>query len=146
MIFACLFIGNFAFSDDSARLQLPDSAFVITVKKDHRLDVLNRKQALINKRGTLKPHMVREYGYRLQLISTQKRDLALALKADMLNRFPSERVYLIYQSPQFRIRLGNFKTRQEAMEFKELYLSHLSEVFLVRDVIEYMWYPHSEPD
>jgi hypothetical protein len=51
--------------------------------------------------------------------------------------YPELKAYLLFQSPYYRIKVGNFKTQSEA----QAYLKSLSEafkgsVFIVRDVIE----------
>lgn len=131
------------FAGDSLPAARRDSTIPIEVKKDARIDILNQKFALGN-RKQVKPHMVRAWGYRLQVISTQNRKDALALKADLLRRFPEQQVYLLYQSPLFRVRLGNFRTRQEAQAFISSSLADHPGVFVVRDVIVFMWYPAEE--
>lgn len=131
------------FAGDTLPVAHRDTVTNIAVKKDQRIEILNQKYALGNKKQ-VKPHMVRAWGYRLQVISTQNRKDALDLKADLLRRFPDQQVYLLYQSPQFRVRLGNFRTRQEAQAFINSSLTGHPGVFIVRDVIVFMWYPEEQ--
>jgi SPOR domain len=143
VIFLCIFSGYSAWASDSSRTAVVNT---LVVKKDSRIDVLAKQQAANNYRS-LKPHIVKESGYRLQVISTQDRTEAFRLKGELLEKFPSEKTYLMFQAPFFRVRFGNFKTRAEAMEYREAFLSYLSkDIFVIKDIIEYMWYPEKPAD
>ena len=106
------------------------------IHKDPRLDILAKKQAELNNMA-IKIAARSAWGYRLQVLSTNDRELAMKTKSELLQRFPEQKVYMLYQLPYLKIRFGNFKTKQEA----EDYLNDLSKVFpgavfIVRDVIE----------
>ena len=53
-------------------------------------------------------------GYRVQIYSGNDRTKATKLKIDFMRRFPSVRAYMSYIQPQFRVKVGDYKTRQEA--------------------------------
>ncbi|MCD6337095.1 MAG: SPOR domain-containing protein [Candidatus Marinimicrobia bacterium] len=63
-------------------------------------------------------HMNKEYiessGYRIQLISTQKLNKAIAIKAqaDSLYSMP---VYVDFEPPNYKVRIGNYITNEEAL-------------------------------
>jgi hypothetical protein len=47
------------------------------------------------------------------------------------------KAYLQYQSPYFKLRAGNFKTRGEAEKYRKAMASMFSKgVFIVNDIIE----------
>ncbi len=110
----------------------------VVVNKDPRLDILNTKQAAINR---LTSHMTSSgmyKGYRLQVISTRSRDQAFHVKGELLQKFPEQKVYALYQSPYFKIRMGNFFERSEAEKWKRTVTRYYPQgVFVVEDVIEY---------
>jgi hypothetical protein len=130
-------------ADDSTRAGRVEPAS-ISVKKDPRLDVLTSRHAAYNKKTALTPRMVKQKGFRLQVIGTQDRGEAMTLKATLLSRFADEKAYLMYQAPHFRIRFGNFKTREEALGFRDTHLSDIQNIYVVADTIEFMWYPPKE--
>lgn len=101
----------------------------LEVVKDPRLDVLVQKQENLN---MLALHHVS--GYRIQVISTMDRARALAAKAKLLSMFPSQECYLSYQSPYFRVRIGNFRKRSDAKALeKQLEPYFPAGIFVVRD-------------
>lgn len=125
---------NFAFANDT-----------IIVKKDPRIDVLTSKQILINKRSSMLTSTGQYKGYRIQVMSTTSRDQAFNIKGDLLNKFPTEKSYVMFQSPYFKVRLGNFKKREEADAFrKNLNKLFPQGVFIVEDTIEYTPPPEEE--
>lgn len=112
-----------------------DTASVV-VHKDPRIDLLVKKQASIN--ITTKNAYARTMkGYRLMVLNTNKRDEAIAAKTKVYTYFPELKAYLIYQSPFFRLKAGNFRTREEAEKYKKQMSSLFPKgVFVVNDTIE----------
>ncbi len=82
-------------------------------------------------------------GYRVQVFSdnnqrTAKKQ-AQVRKDNISARFPEMDVYLIYKSPLWRVRVGDFKTRGEAeqvmLEIKKEFPAYASEITVVVDKI-----------
>jgi hypothetical protein len=110
----------------------------IVVKKDPRLDVLTAKQAAINKRTAMMTSNGQYKGFRVQVLSTSDRTKALNTKAMLLTRFPEEKTYTVFQSPYFKIRIGNFLKKEDADAFRKMLSKLFPEgAFVVPDVIEY---------
>ncbi|MDD3094832.1 MAG: SPOR domain-containing protein [Candidatus Neomarinimicrobiota bacterium] len=65
----------------------------------------------------------REYietsGYRIQLISTQDRDEAMRVKAQADKNYELP-VYVDFEPPNYKVRIGNFAKQEEAMRFQEI--------------------------
>lgn len=111
----------------------------IIIRKDARIDLLINKQAAINKRSSMLTSTGLYKGFRLQIISTTSREKAFQLKADLLNYFPQEKTYIMFQSPYFKVRLGNFLKREDADKFrKNLNILYPQGIFVVEDVIDYI--------
>ena len=110
----------------------------IMVRKDSRLDILNAKQAALNK---IASHMTSNglyHGYRLQVLNTRSRDEAYQMKADLLQRFPEQKSYVLFQSPYFKIRFGNFVNKEDALHYKNTLSSVYPQViYVVSDNVEY---------
>lgn len=108
----------------------------IVVHKDPRIDLLVKKQIEINE-VTTRNNRRSAQGYRIQVISTNNRTKALEAKTRIYQRFPELKTYLMYQSPFFKLKVGNFLERQDA----ESYLQDILQLFptgvyVVRDVVE----------
>lgn len=108
----------------------------VIVHKDPRVDALVKKQGSINK--TVKKNSNRfGRGYRLMVINTNKRDEAIAAKTKVYQHFPELKAYLSYQSPYFKLKAGNFQTREEAERYrKQLSPLFPKGVFIMNDTIE----------
>lgn len=110
----------------------------ILVRKDPRLDVLTAKQAQINKRTAMMTSSGLYRGFRLQVISTVNRDQAFKIKTQLLNWFPEQKTYTTFQSPSFKVRIGNFLKREEAEKFRKILNQYFPQgVYVVEDAIEY---------
>ena len=111
----------------------------IIIHKDPRLDILTSKQIAINKvtvhlgsNGLFK-------GFRLQVLNTRSRDEAFKTKTMLLENFPDEKAYVIYQSPYFKVRVGNFLNRNDAEDFSKELSTYLTQpAYIVDDIIEYI--------
>jgi glutamine cyclotransferase len=111
----------------------------IIVKKDSRLDILSVKQLQSNQRSALMTSNGLYKGYRIQVISTNKRDEATFTQADLQLKYPDEKIYLSFQSPSYKVRIGNFLKKEEAEKFKtELNKIFPNGVYIVEDAVEYI--------
>jgi len=129
LIIAILFSGS----------ALANSGDTIIVHKDPRLDIFTAKQASINKVTARMSSNGLFKGYRLQVLNTRSRDDAFKTKAMLLENFPDEKTYVLYQSPYFKVRIGNFVNRNDAENFKkELSLFITQPAYVVEDLIEYI--------
>jgi len=122
-----------------SKAQFAFAGDTIIVHKDPRLDIFTAKQASINKVTARMSSNGLFKGYRLQVLNTRSRDDAFKTKAMLLENFPDEKAYILYQSPNFKVRIGNFINRSDAENFKkELSLFFPKPAYVVEDLIEYM--------
>lgn len=129
LLFSGLLIGGMAVAQDNALAANTDGG--VKVVKDSRLDLLIKKQIYIN---TLA--IRNQPGFRVQLISTNKRTEANDIKAKVMQLYPDYRTYLEYQPPYFKVRIGDFKSRDEATDFREkLSTNFPGAIFVVPAVI-----------
>lgn len=113
-----------------------DSVSSIVIHRDPRVDMLVKKQAQINEETTREARRAGP-GYRIQVINTSDRNAAISAKAKVYKHFPELKAYLIYQSPYFRLRVGNFRAKEEADDYmKQLSREFPGAVYMVRDIIE----------
>lgn len=128
-------IGFFLAKAVSAQTGYMDTNSVV-IHKDPRLDVLVKKQGALNA-AIRKASARTAHGYRLLVVNTNKRDEAIAAKTKIYTYFPELKAYLVYQSPYFKLKAGNFRTREEAQQYqKNLSVYFPKGVFIVSDVIE----------
>ena len=60
------------------------------------------------------------FGYRLQVLSTNDKDLAFKTRTQLLQRFPEQKVYMYFLAPYVKLEFGNFRTKQEADPYKKM--------------------------
>ena len=117
----------------SANAQFAKSPYV---KRDPRVDKLVDKQIELNKQA-LRARTTLEPGFRILVISTNKRDLAIDAKSRLLKIYPDQKSYLFYQSPYFKLQFGNFKTMKDAeMLKKELVLEFGENLIIIPSQVE----------
>lgn len=116
----------------------------VIVHKDPRIDALVKKQAAINAAFRRAAGRTMR-GYRLLIINTNSRDEAVAAKTKIYTHFPDQKVYLTYQAPFFKLKAGNYQTRDEAKKYQELVkILFPKGVFIMNDTIEVK--PEKDPD
>ena len=109
----------------------------VTVVKDPRIDMLLKKQYELNRKVEIL-NKKSGPGYRVMVINTNDRTKALEVKSRMMSEFPDHKSYLVYQSPYFKIQIGNFKTRQEAEDLrKRIMRMYPTGVMVVPATVEY---------
>ncbi len=124
----------FALVTLSAFSQMP--ADTLTVHKDSRIDLLIQKQVEINEYTTRNARRTAK-GFRIQVINTTDRNAAIEAKTTVYRLYPELKAYLLYQSPYFRLRVGNFETRDEAESYqRQLAREFKQNVYIVNDTIE----------
>ena len=126
-IIGCFSLGAFAQADSTSS---------IVIHKDPRIDALVKKQAQVNEETTRDARRNMP-GFRIQVINTSDRNAAISAKTKVYQLYPELKAYLLYQSPYFRLRVGNFRDKDEADDYlKALSKQFPGNVFLVRDIVE----------
>jgi len=107
------------------------------IHKDSRIDVLGRKMAEYNEGLALKVKMVS--GYRLMLLNTTDRALALKLRSALLQQYPEHKLYMSFLAPYIKLKMGNFIDKADAEKIrKELQKLNIvtGNIYLVNEKIE----------
>ncbi|MBN1926093.1 MAG: SPOR domain-containing protein [Prolixibacteraceae bacterium] len=102
----------------------------LTIISDSRIDSLLKihREENIRKGGI--------DGYRVQIFQGTK-DNAYQMKSRFIARYDDIKVYVLFQSPDFRVRIGDFRNRSEAIKLKYLLEDDFPDahIFIVDDVI-----------
>jgi hypothetical protein len=133
-LIAITLISVHAFSQDTEGTKQDTSSVI--VHKDPRIELLIKKQIQINEETSREARRVGK-GYRLLVINTNKRDEAIAARSTVYSNFPELKSYLVYQSPYFKLKVGNFKERKEAEDYQKRLQKYFPRgVFIMNDTIE----------
>lgn len=81
-------------------------------------------------------------GYRIQLISTSDRSRAEKVVADFNNWLFADSTitykaesYIIFRQPNYRVHIGDFKSRIQANEFNKVVKRRFSDAWIIQDQI-----------
>ncbi len=53
-------------------------------------------------------------GFRVQIYNGPSREKAMAARREFMRRFPGVRSYIVFESPSFRVKVGNYRQRGDA--------------------------------
>lgn len=113
------------------RAQTPADTIQKDVSADPRLQTLVKKHTEVREK-------VNRKGYRVQIYFGADKTKAKEMKARFLGRYSDKvRAYEIYEVPNFKIRVGDFRTRLEAYRFLKEIKSEFPTAFIVESEIEY---------
>ena len=107
--FALMLTTGVTFGQKTSTTYNTDSTLQIT--KDPRFDELVAKQKRLNAATQTMP------GYRIQIYFGAVRQKASEVKLEFASRFPGVPAYLTYQQPNFKVRVGDYRSRFEAQKF-----------------------------
>lgn len=114
-----------------------DSSITAVIIKDPRIDVLGEKMKDYNVNLSNKSKIVN--GYRLMVISTTNRALAMKVRTAILQKYPDQKLYMIFQAPNIKLKMGNFADKEEAKKIRaELLEAKIvtGNIFIVPEPIE----------
>jgi hypothetical protein len=113
-----------------------DSSTLSMIHIDPRIDSLMKKQIQINE-VTTRDSRRNIPGYRIQVANSNNRNEVFAVKTKIYQQYPELKPYIIYQPPNYKLKVGNFKTAEEAEPYlQKLTAVYPTGVYLIHDVIE----------
>ena len=99
----------------------------VNIIKDNRIDQLNETYVSSYKL----------MGYRVQIYSGNKKQPANQARITFTQLYKSEKAHELYEQPYFKVRVGDFRTKVEALKFKNELIKHFPNCFIVRDEIDF---------
>jgi hypothetical protein len=101
----------------------------LTIYQDAEIEKLMNHYKSINskKRGI--------EGYRVQIYFNSNRDATREIKAKFLSLYPDIPIYEIYQQPNFKLRVGDCRTRFEAEKIQQQISANFLNSFVVQDIV-----------
>jgi len=79
-------------------------------------------------------------GFRVEIFfssNADARENALKKKVEFLTQYPDNAVHLVYIAPNFRVRVGNFRTKNEALKLLKDIKGTYPLSFIVTDKIDF---------
>lgn len=75
-------------------------------------------------------------GYRIQIFFDESKSVAQSQKASFINSHPEHKAYIDYMAPNYRVRVGNFRTKLEAEKLKQELIAIYPTCIVIEDKIE----------
>ena len=75
-------------------------------------------------------------GYRVQIFQGTH-DEAYQMKARFLSLHENIKIYVSFQAPDFRVRVGDFRTRSEAIKLRQLLRPEFPTLYVIEDIISF---------
>ena len=75
-------------------------------------------------------------GFRVQIFFAESRTTAQSQKASFLSAYSEHKAYIDYMAPNYRVRVGNFRTRLQAEHLKQQLISVYPTCIVLEDKIE----------
>lgn len=100
------------------------------VSQDSLANTLVEKHKRLNAAHSFMP------GYRVQLYFGNDRNQATEMKSDFLLNYPKIGAYVLYHQPNFKLRVGDFKFRLEAVRFLQDVKADYNAAFIVQDDVK----------
>lgn len=123
---------NPGFSSQTAKME--ELLENLQIRQDPRITDLLIRQVQINQRrhGT--------DGFRLEIYfnsDKKAREQAVRVRNDFNLVFPNIPSYLLFQTPNFKVRIGDFRNKSEALKTKAYIESKYPNAFIVKDNIRF---------
>ena len=109
-----------------------DTAGEVVLIQDYKIELLLEKKLAVNEARPA------QFGYRIQIISVtgaNSRDKVNVEKAKILMDYKDVRVYVVYNAPYFKVRLGDFRTKLNAVQFLNTISDKYPQAFVVKDKV-----------
>lgn len=133
IILSFIYLPNFSFGQKTDSLK-ENKAVVF---KDYRLDMLGQKESELNT-ALLKQQARSTQGFRLMILNTSDKNYAFKVRAELLQKFPEQKLYMWFANPYIRIKFGNFATKEEAEPYQKQISKMLdgASIYLIPEIIE----------
>jgi hypothetical protein len=106
----------------------------LPISQDPRITDLLVRHSEINhrRRGT--------DGFRLEIFFSsdyKAREQSTRVKNEFNLVFPDTPAYVLFQTPNFKVRIGDFRNKSEALKAKAYIASKYPNAFIVKDIIQF---------
>ncbi|MEO8795767.1 MAG: SPOR domain-containing protein [Daejeonella sp.] len=108
VLFAGILFFNTAYAQQAGKVE---------VNKDPQIDSLIARRLFLSRQSSGGGPNLTDKGFRVQIFSGNDRKTAYAEQSKFKSIFPGVGAYVSYEQPNYKIRVGDFRTRIEAEKF-----------------------------
>ncbi|MDB5013158.1 MAG: preprotein translocase [Daejeonella sp.] len=99
----------------------------VDITKDPKIDALIARRLELSKKGQSASQID---GFRIQIYSGSDRKIAYAEQTRFKGLYPQVSAYLNYIQPNYRVQIGDFRTRMDAEKFMNAIKQNFSTAFI----------------
>ena len=102
------------------------------VIQDSRIDELVEKHIKVNEIANTIP------GFRINIFfqsGNNSKTNANQAKTNFITKYPEVEAYVVFDEPNFKVKVGDFRTRMEARGFVEKIKANFPDAFVIKDNI-----------
>lgn len=111
----------------------------VTVYQDKLVDELVQKQVKLNETASS------QEGYRIQIFSdsgNNSKAKAQAAMDEFTSKHPEAKAYLVFKSPNYKVKIGDFRSKLDAIRYLNQISAEYQNAFIIADLINL---PQVEP-
>ena len=110
-----------------------------TLNKNKEITSVNEQgiDALIHKYENILKAKNGVEGWRVQLLFKDKKKVIMQLKIDFIKLYPEIPIYLKHEAPFYKLRVGNFRTKLEAIKIKHQISKNFPGAYPVPEIINF---------
>lgn len=104
----------------------------VTIYQDKLIDELVQKQVKLSVAGS------NEDGYRIQIFSdsgNNSKTKAQSVMDEFLAKYPEMKAYLVFKSPNYKVKIGDFRSRLDAIRYLNRISAEFPNAFIISDLI-----------
>jgi hypothetical protein len=103
---------------------------VVTISDNAGANALIEKHIQFNKEHGELP------GFRIQVLSSSSLSDVKSAKSTFLQKFPEFKANIVYEAPNYKLRIGNYTNRFDANRYLQELLIYYPNSFIVKDMIQ----------
>jgi hypothetical protein len=104
----------------------------ITINQDENISKLLQDHKTFNKNQT------GIVGYRIHIFfdsGNNSKSKAYSIKTQFMAEYPDVEAYIIYQEPNYKVKVGDFRTRIDAQRFQKEISNEYKNAFIIKEII-----------
>ena len=135
-----LFSGNLLFAQDIFPEELPADSIRIEILENKEINRDPRLDKMLKWHIEKNENLEGMNGFRVEIFFSSQMDAkekALSTKTDFLTEYPEHAVHVKFIAPNFRVRVGDFRTKNEAWKLYKTIQKDYPSAFVVPDIIDF---------
>ena len=118
-----LFNSYIVFSQTSSKISIIQNENINKLLQEHKS--FNKNQSGI-------------VGYRINVFfdsGNNSKSKAYSIKSQLMDEYPDIEAYIVYQEPNYKVKVGDFRTRLDAERFQDLISKEYKNGFIIKEMI-----------